>query len=278
MTRSIQTTLWAAVAVLLAGPLTRPAGAVAPPQYPNFRVAWSDAFAGAGGSLPDGGRWNVVTGSLGVNNELQTYTASGANVGLTGVGTLVLVPRRDGSAAGGWTSGRIESTYTFTPKPGGRTAVEGSMRYGSAPGGAARQGMWAAFWMEGASIREGTTWPANGELDIMETVNGALTGYGTAHCTLCHESGGIGGNAPIPDYGWHTWRTEWALEPADWRAQSITWLLDGKAFFEITGDTIGDEQVWNTLAHNEMFIILDLAVGGNWVSSSPSYTHGLVRL
>jgi hypothetical protein len=45
--------------------------------------------------------------------------------------------------------------------------------------------------------------------------------------------------------------------------------MDGAPFQEITGYSIGDQNMWNSLAHNEMFVILNLAVGGDWVSQSP---------
>jgi beta-glucanase (GH16 family) len=128
--------------------------------------------------MPNENNWNILDGNLGVNNELQTYKRSPRNAQLSGGTTMQLVPWREGSS---WTSGRVESKYTFTPQPGRRTMAEAQIRFG-ANNIDTKAGIWPAFWLLGDSIRHGTNWPACGELDIMETVNGQLTGYGTIHC------------------------------------------------------------------------------------------------
>jgi beta-glucanase (GH16 family) len=150
----------------------------AAPGYDGYQLVWSDSFAGPGGQLPNENNWNILDGNLGVNNELQTYKRNPRNVQLTGGPTMQLVPWREGN---GWTSGRVESKYTFTPQPGRRTMAEAQIRFGPNPIDT-KAGIWPAFWLLGDSIRHGTNWPACGELDIMETVNGQLTGYGTIHC------------------------------------------------------------------------------------------------
>jgi beta-glucanase (GH16 family) len=148
------------------------------PGYDGYRLVWTDNFAGPGGQLPNENNWNILDGNLGVNNELQTYKRNPRNAQLSGGTTMQLVPWREGNS---WTSGRVESKYTFTPQPGRRTMAEAQIRFG-ANSIDTKAGIWPAFWLLGDSIRHGTNWPACGELDIMETVNGQLTGYGTIHC------------------------------------------------------------------------------------------------
>ncbi len=149
-----------------------------PPSYSGYSLVWADAFGGASGQLPNENNWNIINANLGVNNELQTYVRNARQVQTSGGTTLQLVPWHDGSS---WTSGRVESKYTFTPAAGRRTMAEAIIRFGSNPI-ANKQGIWPAFWLLGDSIRHGTSWPACGELDILETVDGLLTGYGTVHC------------------------------------------------------------------------------------------------
>ena len=158
--------------------LTPLTSAWSPPSYNGYNLVWTDTFPGATGQLPNEGNWNIIDGNLGVNNELQTYKRNPRQVQTSGGTTLQLIPWHDGSA---WTSGRIESKYTFTPAAGRRTMAEAQIRFG---GNAisTKQGMWPAFWLLGDSLRHGTSWPQCGELDILETVNGQLTGYGTVHC------------------------------------------------------------------------------------------------
>lgn len=136
----------------------------APPSYSGYTLQWSDSFAGSSATLPNSNNWNIITGNLGVNGELETYTSSTANVQLSGGSTLQLVPWKDSSVSGGWTSGRIESKYTFTPSAGKVTIAEANIRFGSNPT-SNKQGIWPAFWILGSSIRSGTGWPQCGELD-----------------------------------------------------------------------------------------------------------------
>ncbi|KAL1874940.1 hypothetical protein VTK73DRAFT_10366 [Phialemonium thermophilum] len=254
------------IAVLLA-PLVAAFNA---PGYSGLSLVWQDTFSGNGGTSPNGNNWNIITGNLGVNGELETYTSSTRNVQLSGGATLQLVPWRDSSVSGGWTSGRLESKYTFTPAAGRVTVAEAQIRFGSNPT-SAKKGIWPAFWLLGDSIRHGTPWPACGELDILETINGQLTGYGTAHCGtnpggICNEPNGLGGSISIPDQGWHTWRIRFDRTPGNWQSESITWYRDGQQFQQITGSRIGDQNTWNALCHSPLYFIVNVAVGGSWVS------------
>ncbi len=249
------------------------------PDYGGFRRLWQDTFDGAAGSSPNGGNWHIITGDLGVNAELETYTNSNWNVQLSGGATLQLIPWRDGSKKNGWSSGRIESAYTFSPENWKLTRAEAQIRFGGNSIGN-KQGIWPAFWMLGDSLRHGTGWPACGELDILETINGQLRGYGTMHCDrypggICNEGTGIGGNIGIPDQGWHTWRIEIDRRPQTWEGETITWFMDGQQFHQISGSRLGNHDVWRTVAQSPMYFILNVAVGGNWVSSWHQSFHFL---
>jgi beta-glucanase (GH16 family) len=243
------------------------------PSYSGYNLVWQSTFPSAAGTLPDTSQWNIITGNLGVNAELETYTSSTQNLQNSGGGTLQIVPWRDSTVSGGWTSGRLESTYTFTPAAGKRTMAESQIRFGT-NAISDKQGLWPAFWLLGDVLRHGGSWPACGELDVLETVNGQLTGYGTAHCDvypggICNEGNGIGGSIAIPDQSWHTWRIVWDRTPSSWESESITWYMDGQQFQQITGSRIGDQNVWATLCHSAEYFILNMAVGGSWVSCLP---------
>lgn len=246
------------------------ASAWASPGYSGFSLQWESQFAYAAGAPPSSDNWNIITGYLGVNAEWEKYTASSANVQCSGGQTLQLVPWRDSSTTYGWTSGRIESKYTFTPKAGAITRAEAQIRFGT-NAIANKQGIWPAFWILGQSLRQGGSWPACGELDIMETVNGILRGYGTAHCGtypggICNEGTGIGNSIAIPDQGWHTWRIEWDRRSNNWATETVTWYMDGQQFHQISGSQL-TQDIWNALAHSNLYFILNVAVGGTWVSS-----------
>ncbi|KAK4446765.1 concanavalin A-like lectin/glucanase domain-containing protein [Podospora aff. communis PSN243] len=240
-----------------------------PPTYPNWQTLWFDSFTGPSGTLPDQSKWNILDRYLNVNNEHQTYVANPHEVQLSGGSTLQLVPWRNASVSPrGWSSGRIESTFTFTPQPGTRTMAEGLIRFGSHPI-SAKQGIWPAFWLLGDSIRHGTGWPACGELDILETVNGELTGHGTIHCGVfpggvCNEPLGRGGKVGIPDQEWQRWRIVWDRTGAGWEGESVAWYMNEQLFHRVVGAEIWDAAVWAGLAQRPLFFILNVAVGGDW--------------
>lgn len=237
------------------------------PGINGYRLVWQDNFAGSGGQLPDENNWEIIDRNLGVNGELQTYKRSSHNVQKSGGETLQLVPWRE---SGSWTSGRIESRYTFTPEAGRRTLAQAEIRFGG-NSISNKQGIWPAFWTLGQSIRQGTPWPACGEIDILETVNGQLRGYGTIHCDvspggICNEFTGIGASIDIPDQDWHTWTAIWDRTSYDWQSETITWFRDGRQFHQVSGARINNFAVWESLAQKPLFFILNVAVGGSWVS------------
>jgi hypothetical protein len=129
------------------------------------------------------------------------------------------------------------------------------------------QGIWPAFWMLGSDIDD-VSWPNSGEIDILENIGKASEEkilYGTIHGP--GYSGGAGiGSGPY-DTGvrladdFHTYAIEW--EPTE-----IRWYFDGVEYFSATPDDVpaGKEWVFN----KPFFIIMNVAVGGNW----PGYPDG----
>ncbi|KAI1274691.1 putative endo-1,3(4)-beta-glucanase [Xylaria sp. FL0933] len=250
--------------------------AEAVPGYGGYNVVWQENFNGPAGSLVNENTWNIIerSASQNANNEWQTYTRSNQNHQLSGGATLQIVPLNNG----GWTSARLESKYVYTPPDGRRTMIEAKIRFGNNAQGN-KQGIWPAFWILGDSIRHGTPWPQCGEVDILEMVDGVLTGYGTVHCDvapggICNEYNGIGGNTGVSDNGWHTWRVVFDRTPGNWVDESITGYLDGRQFMQVTGGRINNQNVWNSLAATPQYIILNVAVGGDWPGAPNGNTLG----
>lgn len=241
--------------------------AIYPPTIDGLTLAWSDTFDGAAGGRPNSEAWNLVT-NTNTNNEVQTYTESSQNIQLSGGSTLQLVPFKDQNGA--WTSGRIETRGSFTPQPGKVMRWQAGIRMGSA---ANKKGMWPAFWMLGDAMRTGTQWPLCGEIDIFEQLNGDMTGHGTIHCGtekggVCNEPLGRGATVPIPDNEFHNWGLVIDRSSNNWQTEVIQWQLNGVPFQTITGAQLGDEGTWATLAHSPLYVLLNVAVGGNWPVSS----------
>lgn len=149
--------------------------------------------------------------------------------------------------------------------------IEASARTGG-EAAAGAQGMWPAIWMLGDSIRHGTGWPACGEIDMMEMVNGVDTFYGTVHCTsaICQPDTGAGYQGSVgTDDAFHTYGVIIDRTAADWTTESIAFQKDGVTFFTVRGSDIGEEAVWGTLAHSPLYMILNTAVGGTCKSHLP---------
>ncbi|CAK7208759.1 hypothetical protein SBRCBS47491_000201 [Sporothrix bragantina] len=278
--------------------------AIQPPTYPGYTITWKDDFTGPAGSAPNANYWRTITGYLNVNGEAEVYTASNNNLQLSGGNTLQLVPQKDPASSGagaGWTSARIETDTAFQPVNGRITRVESSIRMGTNPA-SQKQGIWPAFWLLGDSIRYGTNWPQCGELDIMEQRNGVATGFGTAHCGstgnggICNEPNGLGATVAIPsvsrrssrfkrdvfanatvsadDGAFHVWTISFDLTSSNWQSQIITWALDGRTYFTLTGQRLNNQTVWNSLAHNPLNIIFNVAVGGGFPGAPNAATKG----
>lgn len=158
----------------------------------------------------------------------------------------------------------------MTPADGRVTRVESSLRIGS-NAATAKQGHWPAFWLLGNSYRTNNVlWPACGEVDIFENINGKPTVWGVVHCDqprggVCNEPEGLVNTTALPDSQYHTYRVDIDRRSSDWRRQSITWFQDGKQFNQVTGTRINNQAVWATLAQSPLYIILNVAIGGDWV-------------
>ena len=100
-------------------------------------------------------------------------------------------------------------------------------------------GYWPAFWMLGAPLRTGVTWPTSGEVDILEDINGRSSVFGTLHCGMnpggpCNESTGIGSGERACagcQTGYHTYAVEIDRSKSP---EQIRWYLDGANYFTLS--------------------------------------------
>ncbi len=122
-------------------------------------------------------------------------------------------------------------------------------------------------------MREGTSWPACGEIDTFENIDGGALGYGTLHCgAACNDPHGLSAGIAF-DYGdFHTWAHAIDLTSSDWQSQSITYYMDGQAYHVIHGSDLGEEATWQAVAQLPMYMILNVAVGGGWPGDVASDT------
>ncbi|MER5264860.1 carbohydrate-binding protein [Actinosynnema sp. NPDC002837] len=260
--------------VPLAVVATMSADASVPSTPPGWTLQWSDDFNGAANTLPSSSNWIFDLGHGypgGPGNwgtgEIQNYTNSTNNIKLDGSGNLRITALRDGS--GNWTSARIETQRSnFKPPAGGKLAIEGRIQMPNVTGQAAL-GYWPAFWALGSPYRGNYwNWPAIGEFDIMENVNGINSVWGVLHCGVnpggpCNETNGLGASRACPgstcQSAFHTYRFEWDDSSSP---KALRWYVDGQQFHSVTQNQL-DATTWNNMtSHAGYFLLLNLAMGG----------------
>jgi beta-glucanase (GH16 family) len=83
---------------------------------------------------------------------------------------------------------------------------------------------------------------------------------------VCNEPTGRGNSVPMPNQDWQRWRIVWDRTSNDWQSETITWFMNDRQFHQVRGSEINDHNVWTSLTAKPMFFILNVAVGGDWVS------------
>jgi beta-glucanase (GH16 family) len=254
------------------------------PAPTAWRLVWSDEFNGPDGSAPDPRKWTYdigVDGNGWGNNELEYYTNSRRNVSIrNGMLVITAIKERytgpsvapDGLGVGqarvtkevtrDYTSARIKTQGLFALTYG---RFEARIKL---PRG---QGMWPAFWMLGADV-DRVEWPGCGEIDIMENVgkepskvHGSIHGPGpsgsgtddiTAIYTLPH--------AERFSDAFHVFAVEW--EP-----KVIRFYVDNHLYETATPAGLPHGSGW--VFDHPFFLILNLAIGGDWPGSPDRSTH-----
>ena len=223
-------------------------------SYEGYNLKWEDQFEGDSLNRDD---WNVELHDPGwVNNELQSYVDSPENIYIED-GSLVLKPvetvNEDGSVS--YTSGRVNTQNKHDFKYG---LFEARVKV---PEG---QGFLPAFWMMPTNENLYGQWPRCGEIDIMEVLgNDTDTSYGTIHYGNPHSESQ--GSYTLEE---GTFSDEYHVFDVEWEPGKISWYVDGKLIH--TEDnwysaTEGQGEVTYPAPFDQPFyIILNLAVGGNW--------------
>lgn len=222
--------------------------------HKGYTLKWEDDFNGTSLNRED---WNVELHEPGwVNNELQEYVDSSENIYIED-GKLVLKPVKNVASDGtvSYTSGRVNTQNKQNFKYG---LFEARIKV---PEG---QGFLPAFWMMPADENLYGQWPRCGEIDIMEVLgNETNTSYGTIHYGNPHNESQ--GNYTL-DNG--DFSSEYHIFSAEWEPGKINWYVDG-VLVHTENDwysaTEGQGEITYPAPFDQPFyIILNLAVGGNW--------------
>ena len=234
-------------------------GAMPPTDAAGWKLVWSDEFNQPDGSAPDPAKWGYEIGGKGWgNNESEYYTARTNNARIEDGGLVIEARKED---YGGRT---IASTRLLTKGKWSWTYGRFEARI-KIPRG---QGIWPAFWMLGTNI-DSTGWPACGEIDIMENIGKEPDKiHGTVHGPGYSGGNGIGGSFTLP--GDAAMADDFHIFAVECQTNDIRWFLDGRQYFQVTPTNLPAGARWVFSAPK--FLLLNLAVGGNWTGSPDAST------
>jgi hypothetical protein len=218
-------------------------------------LVFEDNFDTAGAPNPAVWTYDLGNGVNGWgNNEVQNYTNSADNV-IVEDGLLKITAIRNGS---NFTSARIKSEglYEFTY---GRVEVRAKLPEGG--------GTWPAIWMLGADYQT-NTWPACGEIDIMEHVgNNPNTVLGTLHYPGVSPGAGNSASTFVPNA-----TTEFHNYIVELRPDGIFFLVDDTVYHSFVNNA-------STPFNSDFFFILNIAMGGSLGGDiDPSFTSGTMEI
>lgn len=224
----------------------------------EVRLSFEDEFDGPAGESPDPAKWAFDKGTDWGNAQLEYDTDRPENVSLDGEGHLAITAREESYGGQPYTSGRIKTQGLFERAHG---RFEARIKL---PSG---RGLWPAFWLLGADIQT-AGWPVCGEIDVMEYRGQEPA---VAHGSL-HGPGYSGGSAltstyVLPEGGFDDDYHVFAIE---WDEDGITWYIDDDAYQTITPGDLPGGKAW--VFDDPFFILLNVAVGGNYVGSPDSST------
>lgn len=225
-------------------------------------LVWSDEFENNGvlnaskwhhqTQIPSGGNW--------YNGEEQHYTNELANSFVEN-GVLKIVAKKEVYTNQGYTkqytSARLNSKFAFTY---GRVDIRAKIP--------TNQGTWPALWLLGKNIIEpgaffsatnGTTsWPACGEIDIMEHGITPWQPSGYVQSAL-HTPSSFGNTVNHGGTIANNLGNDFHVYSMNWSPNQITFLLDGVAFYTYN-PAVKNASTWPFIA--DQYLLLNIAMGG----------------
>ncbi len=226
------------------------------PNAFGWGITWADYFSTS--SAPDSANWSYQTGAGGWgNDELETYVSSYANChGISDssspTGQALQIEAQTASD-GDWYSARINTDGKYSFGVGTYLAI--CCRFPDAG-----PGYWPAGWCLGTS---GGTWPADGEIDVAESINGYWDNWQTLHMP------GANGSVYSPGTG------EYSVPTAtqdyntygmwlDTSGSYINFELNGNVIDTIYASSTPSGATWEYWSPRQFYILLNCAIGGDF--------------
>ena len=241
------------------------------PVFDN--LVWSDEFDGSGAinstnwyhqtQLPSGGSW--------YNGEIQHYTNRTDNSFVSN-GSLNIVAKKETFSDQGYTkqytSARLNSKFVFTY---GRVEVRAKLPTGV--------GTWPAIWMLGKNINEdgaywdiqgfgAFSWPACGEIDIMEHWGNNQNYVQSA----MHTPSSFGNTSNLGGRVVPTASSEFHIYALEWSSEKMVFSVDDVVHYTYNPE-IKDANTWPFDA--EQYLLLNIAIEP---SIDPSFTQSSMEI
>jgi len=227
-------------------------------NFYGYNLAWSEEFDGDALDT-DAFNYDIGDGCPNLcgwgNNELEWYTDQAENIFVKD-GQLTIRATKSGSS--NYNSAKIHTKdkqkFQF-----GRIDIRAKLPEG--------QGIWPAAWLLGQNI-DAVGWPACGEIDIMEMVgHEPKKVHGTAHWGPQGGQNRFNGNSFSLS---EKFSDNFHVFSLVWEANELIWYVDELEMHRITPDNMQGEQYRFNQA---FYMILNVAVGGNWPGSPDSSTE-----
>jgi len=236
------------------------AGYDAPTSYPGYTLSWADEFTAAplnpaiwsfenGDGCPSICGWG--------NNELEYYTDRPDNLFFQD-GKMLIEAKKENYSGKNYTSSKILTRGKKVMKFA-RIDIRAKLPKG--------KGIWPALWLLPQNNVFGG-WPKSGEIDMMENIGHEPNRtYGTLHFGPGPGSTQLGRNYTLPS---GIFNDEFHVFSLEWKQDQIKWLVDGVAYSTYTIADFGSN---NYPFNEDFFLIINMAVGGNWPGSPDSNTY-----
>ena len=241
-------------------------------------LVWSDEFDANGAinannwfqqaQLPGGGGW--------YNGEVQHYTSKSDNAFVAG-GYLNIVAKKENYTDQGvtkaYTSARLNSKFAYKY---GRVDIKAKVPV--------EAGSWPAIWMLGKNVNEpgayfssnyGTTsWPACGEIDIMEHGLFGDKSINYVQSTL-HTPSSSGNSANFGGLEASDLANNYHVYSMNWSPNQLSFLLDNVVYYTYAPE-VKDASTWPF--DKEQFLLLNIAMGGTAGAISPNFTQSTMLI
>ncbi|WP_299365437.1 family 16 glycosylhydrolase [Winogradskyella sp.] len=236
-------------------------------------LVWSDEFDSTIPAAVDASKWHHQTfgpnGGQWFNGEEQHYTDRLDNSYVEN-GFLNIVAKSETLTQDGvtlnYTSARLNSKFAFTY---GRVDVRAKLPEG--------EGTWPAIWTLGKNINETgaywqtqgfgtTTWPACGELDIMEH---GLHSTNEVSCAI-HTPSSFGNTVNTATQFLSDVANDFHVYSMNWSPNQVTFMIDGVGYYTYN-PAVKDANTWPF--DLEQYLILNVAMGGISGGIDPSFAQ-----